>query len=174
MNAVKKVLVVYFSHSGNTARVARDLAARLDADVEALQDLQEGSGWLNTLRAAGRAWRKRPAGIRPPQHDPADYALTVIGTPVWAWQMTPAVRGYLQQVGRGLREVAFFVTSGNTDISRVGPTLAVLAGREAIASTGFNERELHSGELYLQKLEAFAREISSALGAGEHGSPTAA
>jgi hypothetical protein len=166
MNTGKKVLVVYYSRSGNTARVARDLAARLDADVEALQDLQEGSGWLNVLRAAVRAWRKRPASIRSPQHDPADYALTVIGTPVWAWQMTPAVRAYLQQVGRHLREVAFFVTSGNTDISRIGPALASLAGRRAIASTGFNERELRSALLYEKKLEAFIREISSASGTG--------
>jgi hypothetical protein len=161
MNAGKKVLVVYYSHSGNTARVARDLAARLSADVEVLQDLQEGTGWLNALRAAIRAWRKQPARIRPPQHDPGGYALTVIGTPVWTWQMAPAVRAYLQHEGRALHDLAVLVTSGNTDVSKVAPSLEALVGRKAIAAIGFNERELHSPELYERKLEGFARELGS-------------
>ena len=113
-NAEKRVLVVYYSLTGNTARVARDLAVRLGGDVESIQDEGHGTGFLGQLAAAFDAWRKAPARIGTIQRDPTGYAITVVGTPVWAWQMTPAVRAYLQNTRGKIRNVAFFIPSGNT------------------------------------------------------------
>jgi hypothetical protein len=80
--------------------------------------------------------------------------------------MTPAVRAYLQQVGKDLRNVAFFITSGNTDVSRITPSLEALANRRAIASIGFNDRELKDPVAYEKKLSVFVERIRSARQAG--------
>jgi flavodoxin len=156
----RRVLVVCYSRSGATERVARELALRLHADVEILQDRARRSGWIGSLTASRDAWRKRAADIMTTTRDPANYALTVIGTPVWAWQMTPAVRAYLMQSGARIRKVAFFVTSGDTAVSRILPSLEQLAGQTSVASAGFNARELADAAIYEQRLQQFVTTLS--------------
>ncbi len=161
MSDTKGTLVVYYSLTGNTARVATDLAAKLDADLESIRDRGHGVGFWAALKAGYDAMKDRPARIDPLQRDPADYALTLIGTPVWGWKMTPAVRAYLQQTAGRLHDVAFFVTSGNTDVTTLLPSLEGLAKRTAIASAGFNGRELADGIVYKRKLSRFVEAIRS-------------
>lgn len=163
MNTSKSVLVAYYSLTGNTARVGRDLAARLGADLESIQDKGHGIGVMGQFTAAFDAWRRAPARISPLQQDPAQYALTVIGTPVWTWQMTPAVRAYLKQVRGRVQNVAFFVTSGDTDVQKILPSLEAEAGQKAVASAGFSARELNEPATYEAKLAALVQQITSAV-----------
>jgi hypothetical protein len=162
MDASKQVLVAYYSMTGNTARVARDLGARLGADIESIQDSEHGIGRLGQLAAAFDAWRKAPAKIGKLLHDPADYAMTVIGTPVWTWRMTPAVRAYLEQTRGRVRNVAFFVTSGDTEIGKLLPSLEAVSGQRAVASAGFNAGELADAVGYERQLAAFIEQVASA------------
>jgi menaquinone-dependent protoporphyrinogen IX oxidase len=164
MSASKHVLVVYYSMTGNTARVARDLASRIDADIESIQDHSHGGGALGQFTGAFDAWRKAPAKIGALLRDPAEYAITVVGTPVWVGQMTPAVRAYLKQTSGRLHNVAFFVTSGDTDVGKIQPSLELAAGRKAVASAGFNATELGDAATYETKLAVFAEEIARASG----------
>jgi hypothetical protein len=159
MNTAKRVLVVYYSLSGNTARVGRDLAARLDADIESVQDKGHGTGFVGQLAAAFDAWRRAAAMIEPLQYDPADYEITLVGTPVWTGAMTPAIRAYLQRTSAKLRNVAFFTTSGRTDIRRILPALEALAGRKSIACAGFDARELNDATSYQRKLATFVNAL---------------
>jgi hypothetical protein len=166
MTTHNKLLVAFFSRSGNTARVAQDLATRLGADIEPIHDTQHRVGWLGYLRAAMHAWQQNPAVIDPPRCSPADYSLTLVGTPVWAWQMTPAIRAYLQQTRGKHHRLAFFITAGDTDIAKLTPSLEALVGSKAVASVGFNARELGSAALYEKKLSAFVAAIKSVIDAG--------
>ena len=159
----KCVLVAYYSLSGNTARVARDLAARLNADIESIQDLEHGTGLLGRLAAVFDALRKAPASIGTIQHDPTAYELIVVGTPVWVGQMTPAVRAYLQAIRGRTRNVALFVTSGNTGIEKIAPSMETLAERQAAASIGFNAKELAAAATYKERLDTFAASVERAL-----------
>lgn len=162
MNAPKRVLVAYYSLTGNTARVARDLAARLGADIESIEDTDHGTGALAKFAAAFDAWRKAPAKIGALQYDPVEYAITIVGTPVWVGQMTPAARAYLNGTKGRAQSIAFFVTSGNTDVKRIAPSLEMAAGQNAVASAGLNASELRDPATYERKLSAFVGEITNA------------
>ncbi len=163
MTTTKKVLIVYYSLFGHTERVAKDLAVQLRADVQQIQDMQQRTGWLSIIKAGLDAWRKVPTIISDSEYDPADYELTVIGTPVWAWHMTPAIRTYLQQKSHRFNKVAFFVTSGNTDIIKIAPSMEDLAIHKAIALAGFNEPELKNELIYDKKITAFVSTVKTAL-----------
>lgn len=152
MSDGKQILVVYYSLTGNTARLARDLAVQLGADIESIRDRGHGVGFWGALKAGLDAMREVPAQIEPPQRDPSSYALTLIGTPVWGWKMTPAVRAYLQASAGRLREVGFFITSGNTPVAKLLPSLEGAAKRPSIAAAGFNAHELAHTDLYEKKL----------------------
>jgi flavodoxin len=162
MAASGKVLVVYYSLSGNTARVALDLARRLGADIESLRDKNHGAEFAGFLRAAYDAWRRIPSSVENLGRDPGNYDLTIIGTPVWVGQMTPAVRSYLRQTHGRCDRVGFFVTSGNTDVTKVLRSFEAEAKQAAAASVGFNQGELRDPEAYERKLSDFAETVQRA------------
>lgn len=162
MDAKRDVLIVYYSLTGNTARVARDLASRLDADLESLKDPRHGDGLWGQVQAGYDAWRNRTVQLGPLQRDPSEYALTIVGTPIWAWRMAPAVRTYLQQMRGRFVSFAYFCTSGDTEAARVRSAFESTAGVQAIALAGFNHFELTDASIYERKLSNFVRELENA------------
>ena len=137
-----RVLVVYYSRTGNTARVARDLARMTHADVEVLADRDHGTGFLATLKAGIDAFRGKPARLGPVKFDPERYALILVGTPVWAGRMSPAIRAYLQTYASKLGHVGLFVTSGNTRASTLVRPVEQVLGHPLDAFIGFDANDL--------------------------------
>jgi len=154
MQARKRTLIVYYSLSGNTERVAKDLAARLDADLQQVRERTNRQGFRGYLRAAFDSLRERPASLVDVAKDAGDYELTIIGSPIWVGRITPAMRTYLESIRGRARNVAFFTTSGNTDVEKVVPAMQTLVDRESIASIGFSSRELRDAACYENKLAA--------------------
>jgi flavodoxin len=155
MTAGKRILVAYYSLSGNTERVAEDLATRLGADLEKITEGENRRGFFGHMRAALDSILEKPADLRPIEKHPRDYALTLIGTPIWAGKITPAVRAYLRTIHCQCNDVAFFTTSGSTPAEKVVPAMERLAGRQAIAFAGFNYNDLKTESAYRQKLATF-------------------
>jgi hypothetical protein len=139
-----KTLVVYYSLSGNTARVAREIARRARADIEVLRDFNREPplGVLGYIKAALDAVRGKPGRLAEVACAPRNYQRVVIGTPVWAGHMNPAVRAYLQRFKADLPRVAFFVTSGNTGASKIVLPMEAILGHKAEAFVGFTAADL--------------------------------
>ena len=91
-----RTLVVFYSRSGNTRRVAHRIAAALAAEVEEIEDLDDRSGILGYLRSGHEASARRPARIAPITRDLAAFDLVVIGTPVWRASVSSPVRTFLE------------------------------------------------------------------------------
>lgn len=108
--ADSRTLIVYYSRSGTTRKVAKSLSALLQCEVEKIVEAKERSGVLGYLRSLIEAGRKRPSSIIPPKNDPASYDLVIVGTPVWAWSVSSPVRAYLMAYKARLPDVAFFCT----------------------------------------------------------------
>ncbi len=129
-----RALVVFFSRTGKVRRVAQAIAAELGADVEEIVDTRNRRGPFGLLSAARDAVLRRTASIEEAEHDPADYDLVVIGTPVWAWSVSAPVRGYLARVRERLPEVAFFAVARGQAAARTVRVMAALAGKEPRAA----------------------------------------
>lgn len=153
----KKVLVVYYSRTGNTKKIAEDIAKAVDADIEQLIDKKDRGGAGGYLIAGKDAARENPAEIEPVKTDPAKYGLVVVGTPVWAWNMSPAVRTYITAHKAALKDIAFFTSAGATKPDGIVGKMEALAGKKARASEGFFDRELKDTNTasYEAKLNAF-------------------
>jgi flavodoxin len=152
-----KTLVVYYSLSGNTARVAQEIANRARADIEVLRDFEREPplGVLGYIKAALDAVRGKPGRLAEVACNPRNYALVVIGTPVWAGHMNPAVRAYLQRFKADLPHVAFFVTSGNTGASKIVVPMEAILGHKAGAFVGFTTADLADQGVYNDRIATF-------------------
>ncbi len=109
-----RILVVFFSRSGTTREVAEQLGARLGADLEEISDPTPRTGVFGFVRSSYEAQRRQLPPIASSHHDPADYDLVVIGTPVWTSSVSSPVRAYLRRHRDVLRKVAFFCTCGGS------------------------------------------------------------
>lgn len=106
-----KCLVVYYSRTGKTRFVAETIASELGADLEEIVDQKKRGGSLGWLMAGKDASRKSLTEIEATKNLPANYDLIIIGTPIWAWNPTPAVRTYIKQNSLSSKKVALFYTS---------------------------------------------------------------
>ncbi|MDP3143343.1 MAG: flavodoxin [Candidatus Omnitrophota bacterium] len=115
-----KSIIIYYSYSGNTKKVAEILAEHLkqNGEVETieLKALDESS---NFFKQGNRALKKVRAQIADTKFDLAQYDLICLGTPVWAFGPAPAMNAYLDKCsGLGNKEVVLFCTVGGTGIDR--------------------------------------------------------
>ncbi len=159
---MKKILLVYYSRSGNTAQVASELAQACSCDVEAIKSVKARFGPLGLLRCALDGWIERRPAIGPLNNDPLLYDLAIVGTPVWVAHVSGPVRTFLAKNRSKLNRVAFFCTSGGKDAEPVLAEMARLCGKTPVASVGFSEAEIKSNR-HREKLEEFAHALVRAV-----------
>ena len=114
-----RTLVVFFSRTGTTKKAAEAIAAKLEADLEAVTDKTNWSGPIGFIKGGRAAMKGKSSGIDAPKNDPGGYDLVVIGSPVWAGRITPAIRAYLEKFGPALKRVAFFTTQGGANRQKI-------------------------------------------------------
>lgn len=155
-----KTLVTYFSHSGHTAALAHQIALRLGAAEEPILKRDPGGGALSFAGGILDAVLGRPAEVADAEHDPADFDLVVLGTPVWAAGPTPWATGYIDRHRGALPRVALFCTSAGAGDGRALSRLEARLGREAAARLSVTEKEL-KGEGLEAKLDAFLAALAA-------------
>ncbi|MDD3006675.1 MAG: flavodoxin domain-containing protein [Candidatus Pacebacteria bacterium] len=154
-----KILIVFYSRTGNTARVALDLASHLDADIEEIIDKKKRTGLFSSITGGRDAMKQKLTDIAPMTKNPTGYDLVIIGSPIWGGNLSPAVRTYLSQCQSLLGKFAFFITSSDTDPASAAQMAAQVAGKDPVAFTGFNKQELAAKLAYEEKIALFADQI---------------
>ena len=139
-----KILIAFYSRTGNTAEAAEEIKERLEEKghtvrKERIMDQRNRKGFWGSLRAAWDSFTKNVTLIEKLKNDPADYDLIVIGTPVWAWNMTPAVRTYIIGNKEYLPQAALFATHEGSK-GKVFSRLENELGQKAKATIEFSSK----------------------------------
>ncbi|MGD0636237.1 MAG: hypothetical protein ABSA13_18835 [Beijerinckiaceae bacterium] len=140
-----RILVVYYSRSGTTRRIAEALSAALDSRIEEVLETHDRAGILGYWRSLVEARIKRTAGILPAKNDPSAFDLVVIGTPVWAWSVSSPVRAYLSANKQRLPDVAFFCTMGGLGSAMAFAQMQEIAGKAPVATCALAAKETAPG-----------------------------
>jgi flavodoxin len=104
------VLVLYYSRSGNTEAMAREIARRFQADIIKLTAESytlDFKGWIN---ANLDAWNQNPAVIDPETMDISIYNLIILGSPIWYFRPAPPLRTFVEKNNFHGKAVVFFNT----------------------------------------------------------------
>lgn len=136
------ILLVYYSRSGHTRRLAEQIAAHCGADIEEIVDSVSRRGVLGYLRCLFEALLRIPAPIEPTQRSPRNYDSVIVGSPVWAGQVPGPVRSYLRRNRGRFRRVAFFCSHRGSGYGQVLHHLATLSGRGAVATLALAEADV--------------------------------
>ena len=108
-------IIIYYSYSGNTKKVASVLAEILsqkgEVEIIELKGLDESDKFFSQ---AFRAFRHKRAELEPVNLDLTKYDLVCLGTPVWAFGPAPAMNTYLDKCfGLEGKEIILFTTYGS-------------------------------------------------------------
>jgi flavodoxin len=149
-------LIVYYSRTSHTRRLAEAIAHATGWDLEPVIDMRPRRGALGYVRSALEAATARLTPLGPTRRDPRDYDVVVIGTPVWSASLSSPIRTYLEQHRAELGTVAFFLTGGGRGVQRVFAQMAAVAGVDPVATLALDEPELHAGPIarHVQQLLA--------------------
>ena len=83
------VLVVYYSRSGNTEAMAREIARRFQADIRKLTAESYTLDFIGWINANIDAWNQNPATIEPEKIDISKYKFIILGSPIWHFRPAP-------------------------------------------------------------------------------------
>ena len=127
-----KVLVVYYSYTGNSRQIVQSLTDQIDADVMEIEPAEKGLQYeannytlgmqlLNAINAAPDAPDSYPAIDPVSITDLSGYDNIIIVTPLWWSQMAAIMQTYLFNYGPQMagKHVGLIVSSHSSDIPQV-------------------------------------------------------
>lgn len=155
-----KILIAYFSATGTTARVARQLSEALDADeFEIAPERPYTSADLNWNDRSSRSSVEmddescRPA-IAGTVDDMASYDAVFVGFPVW-WYVEPRIIDtFLESYDFGGKTIVPFATSGGSGLGRAPQRMQQIAAGATVVSG-----RLLNGRQDADSLRAWAKEL---------------
>lgn len=109
-------LVLYYSYSGKTERIATEHAEQIGAHCIALKDQKLPSTVSAYVFGSFRAMRRKLAKLQPVSIDWEKYDNVVIALPIWAGNPAPAFQNICQMLPGG-KAVTLLFTSGGGDSS---------------------------------------------------------
>lgn len=132
-----KVLVLYYSQTSNTEQVAKEIATKLNADIEALTVTNPYDGDFQATIA--RCMQEREQGVLPEVNPIAanldDYDVIFLGYPVWFGTYAPPVAAWLSSVDLSGKTIVPFCTFGSggldsstKDLAEKQPGATIAAG----------------------------------------------
>jgi len=158
-----KTLLVYYSRTGLTKKIAALISTKLKVDLDEITDKKERAGVLNYIIAGKDAMSESLTGILY-AHDPRNYDCVIIGGPVWAWTMTPAIRTYLDKNVDALKikKVAFFATQGSDGADKKFAAMEKMLGIKPLATLVINARDFRS-DVHVHKTDSFVQSIKKVI-----------
>ena len=151
----ERCLIVYFSHSGYTKKLARELSRNIKCDIEEIKTDISYNGILGYQRALFHALFNRSPEIKKLKHNPIDYNLVIVGGPVWAGSIAAPVRSFLKNYKDQLKNVAFFITQGgHLKNIQAFDQMKQASGKTSLANLSVIDREILD-EALTQKVSNF-------------------
>ena len=155
-----RYLVVYYSWTGNTAKIANLIAETLSADIERINDVIPRGGPFAFLAAVVASLLNKSPQISQPTKSVADYDVVILGCPVWASNMATPMRTYIMRENPGIKKVALFCTFGGSGGKAALARMAALCGRTSSADLTVDRSALASGT-WRGLTENFVRQVQN-------------
>ncbi len=147
-------LVVYYSRTGTTRKVAEKLAALLNCVSEEIHDTANRKGMLDGLSAGKDATSEKLTKLEKVKTDPAAYDIVIIGTPTWNQRVSTPIRTYCTQYKDRFKKVAFFCTYQYTD-NNPFEEMESLCGKTPVATLRLHRKKEVEVNQYIGKVEEF-------------------
>lgn len=132
-----KVLVIYFSRSGNTRGIAHQIHQIVGGDIVEIEPVDPYPEDYNTVVKQAKA--ELNSGYKPPLKSKVEniesYDVIFLGSPNWLQTIAPPVQSFLSQADLSGKTIAPFITHGGGGSGRSVADIAELCQESTILDT---------------------------------------
>ena len=162
---VNKILIVYYSLTGNTHLIAEAIKEQTGADIERLKPIKDLNSESGTRFFWGgmHAKMKQKPKLEPLKYDPNEYDLIFLGTPVWAWTLTPPIRSYLESNDLSSKALAIWNCAGGNGIKAMERLKKKLQNVKIAGEKTFKEPLANDPDEQIKRAKEWAAEIINSL-----------
>jgi hypothetical protein len=168
--AVRQVLIVVYSYTGTSRRVAQRLAADRGWPIGEVIDAKPRSGSLRCVLDS--VFHRRPA-IRYTGPDPATFDAVVLVSPIWVEGLSAPMRSFVAEHGAKLRDFAVLSVMGSKGAPNAVAEISRRIGHRPIVTAAFKRREIQDGSADVH-IDVFAHAVERAQSAARTSVPSAA
>jgi len=155
-----KTLIIYYSRTGITKKLAEILQEKLSADIEVITDTVNRKGPIGYLKSGKEAMTSFCPEILPLNKPIGDYDLVLIGTPNWAANMASPIRSFISQSKEQIKQAAFFCTQDGSGAERAFTKMEEALGKKSKANLVLSTKEVTTNQGQ-EKIEAFIKTIKN-------------
>jgi len=138
---MSKILIVYYSLTGNTQFIAETLRDTIEADILELRPIKELKADSGTRFMWGgfQSTMKKKPELMDFDINPLEYDLVILGTPVWAWNISPPMRSFLSKFDLTGKNVALWMCHAGDGIKAMIRFKETLSGANIVESISFQD-----------------------------------
>jgi flavodoxin len=145
----KKILVVYYSRTGATRKVAEEVAKQLSCELKEIKSTPSYPlGVIGYQRALFHTLFKKDIKISIDQSDVKKYDLVIVGGPAWGGLPAIPVRRFLEVYKNDLKEVAFLMTQGGeSGREKFFTKMREACGKSSRAQLAVSKKDFDKGDI---------------------------
>jgi hypothetical protein len=153
-----KVLVVIYSYTGTSRRVAQLLRDGQGWEVAEIAEVRPRSGALGNMRCLLDSLFRRCPAIRYDGPLPRGFDTVVLVSPVWGQQLAGPMRSFVTRRRDHLPDVAVVSVMGGSGAPNAIAEIGRIIGRAPILSIALTTREVQDGSC-AERLQRFGTAV---------------
>lgn len=153
-----KILVVYYSRTNITRKVADSIANKIDVDIEEIIDTKNRDGVRGYITAGRDAMQGRLTKLEPCKSDVAKYDMVCVGTPIWGWNVSTPIRTFLEENKDRFKDVSFFCTMGGSGDDKAFKNMVEILGKNPKATLSLLTKDVVKNNVE-EKINKYLSEV---------------
>jgi flavodoxin len=154
-----RTLIVYYSLSGTTAKVARELGGLLGAELAEIRCARYRSGILSYFRAAYDSVKGRLPVIDVPAAVDRPCDLMIVAAPIWAGHPATPIRAFLAGGHKLPGKIGLLLTRGGSSPDAAFAEMQARLPAPASAKLALRAKDIQDDAI-TEALRAFASEMA--------------
>jgi flavodoxin len=152
-------LIVFYSYTGTSRRVAQLLAAQQGWPVGEIIEEHPRAGAGGTLRCVLDSLLGREPPVRYEGPEPGGFDQVVLVAPVWVYQLAGPMRSFISRYAPRLSHYAVATTMSGSGAENVQSEIARLLRQPPLRTAAFPTRTVEDGS-FANALQAFGDALS--------------
>lgn len=154
-----QTVIVVYSRTGNTLKVAKALAGTLGAEIAEIRCQRNYNGAIGFLRGVLNSVMRRKPPIDVAQISAQPHDLMVVAGPIWAGRAAPPLTAFLAGRPKLPGRVALLLTHGGSNPAKAFAEVETLVGAPLAARLALKEADI-KGDRFSTPLADFARKAT--------------
>jgi flavodoxin len=147
-----KTLIVYYTNTGNTEKVANQIQKQTDGVIEKIEDNINRRGIIGFLKSGFQAARKSIVSINEPTYNPSDFDQIIIVSSIWNGTINSPMRTYLQKYKKEIGSYKLILVRGGIEIEPVVSEVTSILGKSPIKVLGIKNKEIKQNTINLEEI----------------------